>query len=82
MQCCSFWVCHKGENNDTISDTRTGEKKMKPRMRLGTAGIAILVLPFAALSETAEVRILKGERAYKLDGRTFVPPMGYVLCGD
>ena len=22
-----------------------------------------------------------GERAYKLDGRTFVPPMGYVLCG-
>ena len=22
-----------------------------------------------------------GERAYKLDGRMFVPPMGYVLCG-
>ena len=79
---------------------------MNSSMRLGTAGIAILVLPFAALSETAEVRILKGEsakkaqvvetrygngectvcnygeRAYKLDGRTFVPPMGYVLCGD
>ena len=55
---------------------------MNPSMRLGTSGIAILALPFAALSETAEVRILKGERAYKLDGRTFVPPMGYVLCGN